>query len=121
MCRGPRVRSLEKRFERQPEGDVISPIYISNREPPPHTVIISPCFSPPALPTCLHPLLSFPLQVLNGAMLYWPMPNVLYVEGYGLDSERRLSMHGNKYYMRVYINVHPMHAAFVLAAGVQKR
>eukprot|EP00850_Spirogloea_muscicola_P000304 SM000001S04706 [mRNA] locus=s1:1821452:1823572:+ [translate_table: standard] len=24
-------------------------------------------------------------QVLNGAMLYWPMPNVLYVEGYGLD------------------------------------
>ncbi|XVF85333.1 hypothetical protein PTKIN_Ptkin17bG0109400 [Pterospermum kingtungense] len=25
------------------------------------------------------------LQVLNAAMLYWPMPNVLYVEGYALD------------------------------------
>ena len=25
------------------------------------------------------------LQVMNGAMLYWPMPNVLYVEGHGLD------------------------------------
>lgn len=24
-------------------------------------------------------------QVLNAAMLYWPMPNVLYVEGYALD------------------------------------
>jgi len=24
-------------------------------------------------------------NVLNGAMLYWPMPNVLYVEGYALD------------------------------------
>lgn len=24
-------------------------------------------------------------QVLNGAMLYWPMPNALYVEGYALD------------------------------------
>ena len=24
-------------------------------------------------------------NVLNGASLYWPMPNVLYVEGYGLD------------------------------------
>jgi hypothetical protein len=25
------------------------------------------------------------LQVLNAAMLYWPMPNVLYVEGHALD------------------------------------
>lgn len=25
------------------------------------------------------------LQVLNAAMLYWPMSNVLYVEGYALD------------------------------------
>lgn len=25
------------------------------------------------------------LQVLNAAMLYWPMPNALYVEGYALD------------------------------------
>lgn len=25
------------------------------------------------------------LQVLNGAMLYWPMDNTLYVEGYALD------------------------------------
>ena len=25
------------------------------------------------------------LQVLNAAMLYWPMPNVMYVEGYALD------------------------------------
>lgn len=25
------------------------------------------------------------LQVLNAAMLYWPMQNVLYVEGYALD------------------------------------
>lgn len=24
-------------------------------------------------------------NVLNGAQLYWPMPNLLYVEGYGLD------------------------------------
>ena len=24
-------------------------------------------------------------QVLNAAMLYWPMPNTLYVEGYALD------------------------------------
>jgi len=24
-------------------------------------------------------------NVLNGAQLYWPLPNVLYVEGYGLD------------------------------------
>lgn len=24
-------------------------------------------------------------QVLNAAMLYWPMPNALYVEGYALD------------------------------------
>ena len=24
-------------------------------------------------------------NVLNGAMLYWPLPNALYVEGYGLD------------------------------------
>jgi hypothetical protein len=24
-------------------------------------------------------------NVMNGAMLYWPVPNVLYVEGYGLD------------------------------------
>jgi hypothetical protein len=23
--------------------------------------------------------------VLNAAMLYWPMPNALYVEGYALD------------------------------------
>lgn len=25
------------------------------------------------------------LQVLNAAMLYWPMSNVLYVEGHALD------------------------------------
>ena len=24
-------------------------------------------------------------NVLNGAMLYWPVPNILYVEGYALD------------------------------------
>lgn len=24
-------------------------------------------------------------QVLNAAMLYWPMPNALYVEGFALD------------------------------------
>ena len=29
-------------------------------------------------------LISHP-NVLNGAMLYWPMPNALYVEGYALD------------------------------------
>lgn len=25
------------------------------------------------------------IQVLNAASLYWPMPNILYVEGYALD------------------------------------
>lgn len=29
-------------------------------------------------------LISHP-NVLNAAMLYWPMPNVLYVEGHALD------------------------------------
>lgn len=28
---------------------------------------------------------NFTAQVLNAAMLYWPMPNALYVEGYALD------------------------------------
>lgn len=27
----------------------------------------------------------YDVQVLNGAMLYWPMDNTLYVEGYALD------------------------------------
>ena len=42
-------------------------------------------------------------NVLNGAMLYWPMPNVLYVEGYALDefaagalALRRVNKGGNK-------------------------
>ncbi|GMP59135.1 hypothetical protein CsSME_00022538 [Camellia sinensis var. sinensis] len=30
-------------------------------------------------------LCHLPNKVLNAAMLYWPMPNVLYVEGYALD------------------------------------
>ncbi|XP_065616938.1 uncharacterized protein LOC111991805 isoform X2 [Quercus suber] len=28
---------------------------------------------------------NYSVKVLNAAMLYWPMPNVLYVEGYALD------------------------------------
>lgn len=31
-----------------------------------------------------HRLITHP-NVLNGAQLYWPLPNVFYVEGYGLD------------------------------------
>ena len=29
-------------------------------------------------------------NVLNGAQLYWPLPNAFYVEGYGLDQFARL-------------------------------
>ncbi|KAH6832221.1 hypothetical protein C2S53_005570 [Perilla frutescens var. hirtella] len=37
-----------------------------------------------ALASVVDCLISHP-NVLNAAMLYWPMPNVLYVEGYALD------------------------------------
>ncbi|CAA0820995.1 Unknown protein [Striga hermonthica] len=37
-----------------------------------------------ALSSVVDCLISHP-NVLNAAMLYWPMPNVLYVEGYALD------------------------------------
>ncbi|KAL6010910.1 hypothetical protein ACLOJK_001353 [Asimina triloba] len=37
-----------------------------------------------ALASIVDCLISHP-NVLNAAMLYWPMPNVLYVEGYALD------------------------------------
>lgn len=37
-----------------------------------------------ALSTVVDCLITHP-NVLNAAMLYWPMPNVLYVEGYALD------------------------------------
>ncbi|XVE74721.1 hypothetical protein DITRI_Ditri12bG0040300 [Diplodiscus trichospermus] len=37
-----------------------------------------------ALSSVVDCLISHP-NVLNGAMLYWPMPNVMYVEGYALD------------------------------------
>ncbi|KAL9233072.1 hypothetical protein vseg_008111 [Gypsophila vaccaria] len=37
-----------------------------------------------ALTSVVDCLISHP-NVLNAAMLYWPMPNVLYVEGYALD------------------------------------
>ncbi|XP_074320824.1 uncharacterized protein LOC141657477 isoform X2 [Silene latifolia] len=37
-----------------------------------------------ALASVVDSLISHP-NVLNAAMLYWPMPNVLYVEGYALD------------------------------------
>ncbi|XP_028553206.1 uncharacterized protein LOC110113289 isoform X2 [Dendrobium catenatum] len=34
---------------------------------------------------CVEKLLQAGANVLNAAMLYWPMPNTLYVEGYALD------------------------------------
>ena len=37
-----------------------------------------------AIASCCDRLITHP-NVLNGASLYWPMPNVFYVEGYGLD------------------------------------
>lgn len=37
-----------------------------------------------ALASVVDCLISHP-NVLNAAMLYWPMPNILYVEGYALD------------------------------------
>ncbi|XP_022734574.1 uncharacterized protein LOC111288077 isoform X3 [Durio zibethinus] len=37
-----------------------------------------------ALSSVVDCLISHP-NVLNAAMLYWPMPNVMYVEGYALD------------------------------------
>jgi Protein of unknown function (DUF3326) len=36
------------------------------------------------LSTIVDTLITHP-NVLNGAMMYWPMENVLYVEGYALD------------------------------------
>ncbi|WP_242057044.1 MULTISPECIES: DUF3326 domain-containing protein [Oscillatoriales] len=37
-----------------------------------------------AIASCCDCLITHP-NVLNGASLYWPLPNALYVEGYGLD------------------------------------
>lgn len=34
---------------------------------------------------CIYYLCCYLNQVLNGAMLYWPMAQTLYVEGYALD------------------------------------
>ena len=36
------------------------------------------------LSSCVDTLITHP-NVLNGAMMYWPMSNALYVEGYALD------------------------------------
>jgi Protein of unknown function (DUF3326) len=37
-----------------------------------------------AMASCCDRLITHP-NVMNGAQMYWPLPNVLYVEGYGLD------------------------------------
>ncbi|HEY9853781.1 MAG TPA: DUF3326 domain-containing protein, partial [Leptolyngbyaceae cyanobacterium] len=37
-----------------------------------------------AIASCCDRLITHP-NVLNGASLYWPLPNTFYVEGYGLD------------------------------------
>jgi hypothetical protein len=37
-----------------------------------------------AIAHCCDRLITHP-NVMNGAQMYWPLPNVWYVEGYGLD------------------------------------
>ncbi|KAK3037583.1 hypothetical protein RJ639_030766 [Escallonia herrerae] len=53
-----------------------------------------------------------PNKVLNAAMLYWPIPNVLYVEGYALDrfAEGKWTLHP----------VHQNRVGLVLDAGIEE-
>ncbi|KAL3835318.1 hypothetical protein ACJIZ3_010054 [Penstemon smallii] len=64
-----------------------------------------------ALSSVVDCLISHP-NVLNAAMLYWPMPNVLYVEGYALDrfSEGLWSLQP----------VHQNKVGLVLDAGIEE-
>lgn len=50
-------------------------------------------------------------NVLNGAHLYWPLPNVLYVEGYGLDQ-----VAGGEWGLRP---VHRNRIGLILDAGIE--
>ncbi|KAK4394940.1 putative lipoprotein [Sesamum angolense] len=56
-------------------------------------------------------LISHP-NVLNAAMLYWPMPNVLYVEGYALDRFAEGLWHYNQF--------HQNKVGLVLDAGIEE-
>ncbi|KAL6295167.1 hypothetical protein ACE6H2_003309 [Prunus campanulata] len=56
-------------------------------------------------------------QVLNAAMLYWPMPNALYVEGYALDRFAE----GSWGLMPVHQNRIMKQVGLVLDAGIEEQ
>lgn len=74
-------------------------------------------------------------QVLNAAMLYWPMPNALYVEGYALDrfaegSWGLMPVHQNRvrsqyiYFWFIYLLLLTqimMQVGLVLDAGIEEQ